>query len=51
MILDIRSIDEFEDKPLNVDGMEIKHIPFYKLSTLFGDLPKIKPIYYIVTVG
>lgn len=42
VILDIRSIDEFEDKPLNVNGMEVKHIPFYKLSTQFGDLPKDK---------
>ena len=39
-ILDIRSIDEQDDKPLMVEGVEIKSIPFYKLSTQFGDLDR-----------
>ncbi|MFB2015251.1 tRNA 4-thiouridine(8) synthase ThiI, partial [Shigella flexneri] len=37
-ILDIRSIDEQEDKPLKVEGVEVVSLPFYKLSTKFGDL-------------
>ncbi|STW71358.1 thiamine biosynthesis protein thiI [Klebsiella pneumoniae] len=32
-ILDIRSIDEQEDKPLKVEGVEVVSLPFYKLST------------------
>lgn len=38
VVLDIRSPEEEEDAPLELDGTEIKHIPFYKLSTQFGDL-------------
>ncbi len=38
IVIDIRSPEEEEDKPLELDGIEIKHIPFYKLSTQFGDL-------------
>ncbi|EKT54331.1 tRNA uracil 4-sulfurtransferase ThiI [Providencia burhodogranariea] len=42
VILDIRSPDEHEDKPLSIDSIEVKHIPFYRLATQFGDLPKDK---------
>ncbi len=42
VILDIRSPDEHDVKPLIIEGMEIKHIPFYRLGTQFGDLPKEK---------
>ncbi|MBW7982088.1 tRNA uracil 4-sulfurtransferase ThiI [Enterobacillus tribolii] len=38
IVLDIRSIDEQEDKPLVMAGVEVKSIPFYKLSSQFGDL-------------
>ena len=38
MILDIRSIDEQEDKPLKVEGIDVVSLPFYQLSTKFGDL-------------
>ncbi|WP_318358219.1 tRNA uracil 4-sulfurtransferase ThiI [Enterobacter sp.] len=41
-ILDIRSIDEQDDKPLNVEGVEVVSLPFYKLSTKFGDLDQSK---------
>ena len=40
--LDIRSIDEQEDKPLKVEGVEVVSLPFYKLSTKFGDLDQSK---------
>ena len=38
VVLDIRSIDEQDDKPLALTGVEVKSLPFYKLSTQFGDL-------------
>ncbi|OBU18867.1 tRNA 4-thiouridine(8) synthase ThiI [Photobacterium aquimaris] len=42
IVLDIRSPDEEDENPLELDGVEVKHIPFYKLATQFGDLPKEK---------
>ena len=41
-ILDIRSVDEQDDKPLQVEGVEVVSLPFYKLSTQFGDLDQSK---------
>lgn len=38
VILDIRSVDEQDDKPLKVEGVDVVSLPFYKLSTKFGDL-------------
>ena len=40
VILDIRSSDERDEKPLVVEGRDVLHIPFFKLATAFGDLPK-----------
>jgi thiamine biosynthesis protein ThiI len=42
VIVDIRSIDEQDASPLNVEGVEVVSLPFYKLSTKFGDLDKSK---------
>lgn len=42
VILDIRSPDEHEDKPFEPEGMTVIHLPFYKLSTQFGDLDQNK---------
>lgn len=42
VILDIRSIDEQENKPLKLEQIEVKPLPFYKLSTQFGDLDQSK---------
>jgi len=42
IIIDIRSPDEQEDKPLEMEGVKIHSIPFYKLSTQFGDLDHSK---------
>ncbi|MFA0643328.1 thiazole biosynthesis protein, partial [Vibrio cyclitrophicus] len=42
VVLDIRSPDEEDESPLEIDGVEIKHIPFFKLSTQFGDLDQAK---------
>lgn len=42
MVLDIRAVDEQEDKPLSLQGVGVKSLPFYKLSTQFGDLDQSK---------
>ncbi|REL36448.1 tRNA uracil 4-sulfurtransferase ThiI [Thalassotalea euphylliae] len=42
VILDIRSPEEEDDSPLELDGIEVKHIPFFKLGTQFGDLDQSK---------
>ena len=42
IVLDIRSPDEEDDSPLEVDGIDVKHLPFYKLATQFGDLDQGK---------
>lgn len=42
VVLDIRSPDEQDDKPLELEGVEVKGMPFYKLSTQFGDLDQSK---------
>lgn len=42
IVLDIRSPDEEDEKPLEIDGVEVKHLPFYKLGTQFGDLDQSK---------
>ncbi len=38
VVLDIRSPEEEDENPLEIADVEVKHIPFYKLSTQFGDL-------------
>jgi len=42
ILLDIRSPDEEDMNPLEVDGVEVIHMPFYKLATKFGDLDQTK---------
>ncbi len=42
VIVDIRSPDEEDENPLELDDVEVKHIPFYKLATQFGDLDMSK---------
>ena len=42
VILDIRSIDEIEDSPLDVDGLEVQHMPFFKLGNQFSELDQEK---------
>ncbi len=42
VVVDIRSPDEEDSNPLELEGVEVIHIPFYKLATQFGDLPKDK---------
>jgi len=42
VILDIRSPEEEEQKPLELEGAKIIHLPFFKLATKFGDLDQSK---------
>jgi len=42
IVLDIRSPDEEDESPLIIDGVDVKHLPFYKLATQFGDLDQSK---------
>ena len=42
IVVDIRSPEEEDDQPLVIEGVEVRHIPFYKLSTQFGDLDQSK---------
>ncbi|OUR62531.1 tRNA 4-thiouridine(8) synthase ThiI [Colwellia sp. 39_35_sub15_T18] len=42
IVVDIRSPEEEDEKPLKIDNIEVKHIPFYKLATQFGDLDMSK---------
>ncbi|MDN3696578.1 tRNA 4-thiouridine(8) synthase ThiI [Vibrio sp. 03-59-1] len=42
VVLDIRSAEEEEASPLELDSVEVKHLPFFKLATQFGDLDQSK---------
>ena len=42
VILDIRSAEEVDDSPLQVDGLTVAHMPFFKLGNQFGDLDQSK---------
>lgn len=42
VILDIRAIDEQDDKPLQLEQVQVKSLPFYKLSSQFADLDQSK---------
>ncbi len=42
VVLDIRSPEEEDERPLEIDGAEVVHIPFFRLATKFGDLDQSK---------
>ncbi|PML77711.1 tRNA uracil 4-sulfurtransferase ThiI [Enterovibrio norvegicus] len=42
VVLDIRSPEEEDGNPLEIDGADVMHIPFFKLATKFGDLDQSK---------
>ncbi|UJF18848.1 tRNA 4-thiouridine(8) synthase ThiI [Vibrio sp. SS-MA-C1-2] len=42
VVLDIRSAEEEEQSPLELDDIEVIHLPFFKLATKFGDLDQSK---------
>jgi thiamine biosynthesis protein ThiI len=40
IVIDIRHPDEEEKAPLQLDGCEVRHIPFYRLATDLAQLPR-----------
>ena len=40
VVVDIRSPEEEDASPLDIEGIEVIHLPFFRLATKFGDLPK-----------
>lgn len=42
VILDIRSLEETEESPFTLEGVTVKVLPFYKLSSQFGSLDQSK---------
>jgi len=42
VILDIRSSDEEEESPLEIEGIKVEHLPFFKLASNFEKLPQDK---------
>ena len=42
VILDIRSADEVDDSPLEVEGRDVAEMPFFKLGNQFGELDQSK---------
>jgi len=42
VILDIRSAEEEEESPLEVEGIEVEHLPFFKLASQFEKLDQDK---------
>ncbi|ACA87739.1 tRNA uracil 4-sulfurtransferase ThiI [Shewanella woodyi] len=42
VIIDVRAPEEEEQSPLEVEGVEVKAIPFFRLATKFADLDKSK---------
>jgi thiamine biosynthesis protein ThiI len=42
IVIDIRSPEEEEENPLEIDNVEVIHIPFYKLTNKFSDLAQDK---------
>jgi thiamine biosynthesis protein ThiI len=45
VVVDIRSPEEEDAAPLEIDGVNVVHLPFFRLATKFGDLPKNKDYY------
>jgi thiamine biosynthesis protein ThiI len=45
VVLDIRSIEEFEHTPFSVTGFTVQHLPFFRLANQFADLPQDKQYY------
>ena len=42
IIIDVRAPEEEEQSPLNIAGIEVKTIPFFRLATQFAELDKSK---------
>ncbi|MBE0376444.1 tRNA uracil 4-sulfurtransferase ThiI [Pseudoalteromonas prydzensis] len=51
VVVDIRSPEEEDTNPLEIDGIEVVHLPFFRLATKFGDLPQDKDYYLYCAKG
>ncbi|KID57982.1 tRNA s(4)U8 sulfurtransferase [Pseudoalteromonas luteoviolacea CPMOR-1] len=51
VVVDIRSPEEEDADPLEIDGIEVIHLPFFRLATKFGDLPQDKDYYLYCSKG
>ncbi|MGO2293713.1 MAG: tRNA uracil 4-sulfurtransferase ThiI [Pseudoalteromonas sp.] len=51
VVVDIRSPEEEDAKPLKIDDTEVVHLPFFRLATKFGDLPTDKDYYLYCAKG
>ncbi|WP_286234735.1 tRNA uracil 4-sulfurtransferase ThiI [Thalassotalea sediminis] len=51
IVLDIRSPEEEDENPLDIDHVAVQHLPFFKLATQFGDLDQSKQYYLYCDQG
>ena len=51
IIVDVRAPEETEETPLELDGLEVIEIPFFKIATKFGDLDQSKDYYLYCDKG
>lgn len=51
VVVDIRSPEEEDNDPLELDGIDVIHLPFFKLATKFGDLAQDKDYYLYCKKG
>ncbi|MCF6439006.1 tRNA 4-thiouridine(8) synthase ThiI [Pseudoalteromonas luteoviolacea] len=51
VVVDIRSPEEEDADPLEIEGIEVIHLPFFRLATKFGDLPQDKDYYLYCSKG
>ncbi|WP_404341115.1 tRNA uracil 4-sulfurtransferase ThiI [Pseudoalteromonas mariniglutinosa] len=51
VVLDIRSPEEEDAAPLELDGIDVVHLPFFRLATKFGDLAQDKDYYLYCAKG
>ncbi|MBQ4838331.1 MULTISPECIES: tRNA uracil 4-sulfurtransferase ThiI [Pseudoalteromonas] len=51
VVVDIRSPEEEDADPLEIEGIEVIHLPFFRLATKFGDLPQDKDYFLYCSKG
>lgn len=51
VVVDIRSPEEEDANPLELEGIEVIHLPFFRLGTKFGDLAQNKDYYLYCEKG
>ena len=51
VVVDIRSPEEEDNNPLDIEGHDVVHLPFFRLASKFGDLPQDKEYYLYCDKG